>query len=91
MTADERIENLLQAYGQTISDLPTANDCKRQHRHIPHMNAAMDAAVDWYDPDSEEEYFYAMEAYVCHLSEIIDRMEWALSNAEILIKQKEEA
>lgn len=91
MTADERIDNLLQAFGQTISDLPTANDYKRQHSQIPHLIAAMDTAEAWYDPEDSQESVYGMAAYICHLSEIIDRMEWALSNAEIMIKQKEEA
>ena len=83
MTADERIEILLNRFGQTISDLPTANDYKRQHSQIPHLIAAMDAAEAWYDPESNEKIAYSMMAYICHLVEIIDRMEWALSNAEL--------
>lgn len=81
MTADERIENLLQAFGQTISDLPTANDYKRRHDQIPHLIAAMDAAEAWYDPESNEKIAYSMMAYICHLVEIIDRMETALEIA----------
>lgn len=91
MTADERIEKLLNEFGQTISDLPTANDYKLRHDQIPNLIAAMDTAEAWYDPESNEKIAYSMMAYICHLVEIIDRMEWALSNAKVRwddLKQK---
>ena len=83
MTADERIEALLNEFGQTISDLPTANDYKLRHDQIPNLIAAMDTAEAWYDPESNEKIAYSMMAYICHLVEIIDRMEWALENARV--------
>lgn len=80
MTADERIEKLLNRFGQTISDLPTTY-------HPSHRCSARCAAFDWIEknkPELLETPFLIigmLSTYVCHLADIIDRMEIALETA----------
>lgn len=84
MTTDERIEKLLNRYGQTISDLPYATDhdfaYAGNHRH-----RGKEAAFDW---GKTQEYKCTEAAkneilrdYICHLCDVIDRMEAALETA----------
>lgn len=72
---DKRLEELLNRAGNTISDLPTfkdwerlPNEVKEERRHLLHTYAA-------------ESGWHKSDAYVMHLADIIDRLEWALSNA----------
>lgn len=82
MTADERIEKLLNRFGQTISDLPKANDYKYNRKLIKPIISAEKCVDDWYDPDHSYDFYqYAYPAYICHLADIIDRMEIALETA----------
>ena len=71
---DERLEALLNRAGNTLSDLPTfrdwektPNDVKEERRHTLRTYAA-------------ESGWHKSDAYVMHLADIIDRLEWALSN-----------
>lgn len=64
MTCDERLEKLLNRAGQTISDLPSSIEYS-----IEQEEAAMEAAAD---------FGAGLEAYILHLTDVIDRMEWAL-------------
>ena len=66
MTPDERIEALLNRAGQTINDLPSPIDYS-----IAQEEHAMEAAAN---------YGAGLEAYILHLTDIIDRMETALEN-----------
>ena len=68
MTADERIEALLNRAGQTLSDLP-----KRYRQE--HRNTAFDAADKFGGSLSMTQNF---EDYILHLTDVIDRMETAL-------------
>ena len=70
MTPDERIENLLNRAGQTISDLP-----KRYEQE--HRNTAFDAADHFGGSLCMTQNF---EDYILHLTDVIDRMETALEN-----------
>ena len=89
MTTDERIEKLLNEFGQTISDLPSSDG---------HTYQLFNTVMGWYDPSAKEEvdwasqyYLEACECYICHLADVIDRMEWALNNAKVRwddLKQK---
>ena len=82
MTADERIEKLLNRFGQTIEDLPKANDYKYNRKLIKPIISAEKCVDDWYDPDHSYDFYqYAYPAYICHLADIIDRMEAALETA----------
>lgn len=78
MTADERIEELLNRFGQTISDLPKPGKQKYAYG-VEHMVTATNEALKWHGfrpsgfPDSAD--------YICHLTDIIDRMEAALDTA----------
>ena len=69
-SCDERIEELLNRAGQTISDLP-----KRYRQE--HRNTAFDAADKFGGSLSMTQNF---EDYILHLTDIIDRMETALDN-----------
>ena len=69
-SADKRIEELLNRAGQTISDLP-----KRYRQE--HRNTAFDAADKFGGSLSMTQDF---ENYILHLTDIIDRFEWALEN-----------
>ena len=82
MTADERIEQLLNRFGQTIEDLPKANDYKWSIKLDKDIKAAENCVEDWYDPDNSDEFYdMALPSYICHLADIIDRMEIALETA----------
>lgn len=82
MTADERIEKLLNRFGQTISDLPKANDYKYNRSLIRSIISAEKCVDEWYDPDHSYDFYqYAYPAYICHLCDVIDRMEAALETA----------
>lgn len=64
MTCDERLEKLLNKAGQTISDLPSSIEYS-----IEQEEAAMEASAD---------FGAGREAYILHLTDVIDRLEWAL-------------
>lgn len=84
MTADERIEKLLNRFGQTIGDIPMAGDYgyfEKGDRLSGSMRLALDTAVEWYHPEPPDDYEDAMAAYICHLCDVIDRMEAALETA----------
>lgn len=70
MTPDERIEKLLNRAGQTISDLP-----KRYEQAV--RNNAFDVADHFGGSLSMTQNF---EDYILHLTDVIDRLEWALDN-----------
>lgn len=88
MTADERIEKLLNEFGQTISDLPKPKE-KDNAYSASSLIDARETARDWCG-----NFMYitnASDDYICHLADVIDRMEWALSNAKVRfddLKQK---
>lgn len=65
-SCDERIEKTLNRARQTISDLPDPNSYTLEEE-----GRAMEAAA---------EYGCSKEAYILHLTDVIDRFEWALEN-----------
>lgn len=76
MTADERIEKLLNRFGQTISDLPKPTNSSYAYGRA-HRKKANYTAKIW----DEELGFENNEDYICHLADIIDRLEIALETA----------
>ena len=97
MTSDERIEMLLNRFGQTIGDLPTPHVCDddpggaigikpaypRQIRC-----AAANTAVRWHLDNADDvrvqdpaANWACADDYICHLADVIDRMEAALEAA----------
>jgi len=79
MTADERIEGLLNSFGQTISDLPKPKASR--HAYIrEHLGSANLAACRWHGKRSLGASLNC-EDYICHLCDVIDRMETALETA----------
>lgn len=74
MTADERIEALLNRFGQTISDLPERYSDAR-------MSSAHGEAAKWTMRSSRVVRLSAEVEYICYLADVIDRMEAALETA----------
>ena len=76
MTADERIERLVNRFGQTISDLPT--------RYCPADRIkATETAATWTLKSGRIARVSADCEYICHLCDVIDRMEAALETAAL--------
>lgn len=71
MNCEDRLEQLLGQAGQTISDLP---------KNYPYgqIGDAFNTAHIWNGWRGKAS---AYGAYILHLTDIIDRMEWALDNA----------
>lgn len=80
MTADERIEKLLNRFGQTIEDLPKPND-PNHYTYGWYAKQNLDkAAREW----GEKDFYFHWDVigdYACHLCDVIDRMEIALETA----------
>jgi hypothetical protein len=71
VASDERLEQLLNRAGQTISDLPKAYTEEAERE-------AVDASYVWAGEDGE--CFITPIDYILHLTDVIDRLEWALDN-----------
>lgn len=87
MTADERIEKLLNRFGQTIEDLPKP-DRNPSRLYGPYSSTSRlnyyHAAREWSGWDSRMPDM-ALSDYGCHLCDVIDRLEIALETAIRLI------
>lgn len=85
MTSPEKIEELLNRFGQTISDLPEVKDFKNYGERDEFLNRMLSAeksVEEWFDPDSTDEYYdEALPAFVCHQSDVIERHVKALEVA----------
>lgn len=93
MTADERIEKLLNHYGQTISDLPKPTvywdgETTTMAYTSVHREKASETALKWHKADSAPQEWQpdviklvCRADYICHLADVIDRMEAALETA----------
>lgn len=79
MTADERIEKLLNRFGQTISDLPKPENKKYSYGWYT-MQHLDKAAREWGKKDFYFDWCVVAD-YACHLADVIDRMEIALETA----------
>lgn len=77
MNCDGRIEKTLNRAGQTISDLPKAYSYDQMIKAAETMTAYL-AKLYPDDPirDEPENFLW----FILHLTDIIDRMEWALEN-----------
>ena len=83
MTADERIEKLLNRFGQTIEDLPKP-DRNPSRLYGPYSSTSRlnyyHAAREWSGWDSRMPDM-ALSDYGCHLCDVIDKLEIALETA----------
>ena len=86
MTADERIEKLLNRFGQTISDLPKPR-MYWAYTSV-HRDKASETALKLHKADDSPQAFIpdtlkliCCTDYICHLADVIDRMEAALETA----------
>ena len=77
MTADERIERLVNRFGQTISDLPKPTEYEYAYNY-EHRRSADKASDNW-----EQNGLNGDTDYICHLCDVIDRMEAALETAAL--------
>ena len=88
MTCDERIEKTLNWAGQTISDLPKATEYTFAHSiDNPEVFGNVMKLVSDFNRLQGEEYYRknfnavrVLADYILHLTDIIDRFEWALEN-----------
>jgi len=78
MAADERLEKLLNHFGQTISDLPKPTEEGYAYEK-EHRRSAREAALKWSDVNYAACPF--LNDYICHLADVIDKMEIALETA----------
>ena len=87
MTADERIEALLNRAGQTLSDLPRKGTEASEPYPLSACPKANGAAWNWYlnvgcdmDAYDSPRSKLVLKLYILHLTDIIDRLELALEN-----------
>ena len=85
MTADERIEKLLNRFGQTISDLPKPEESKKHYTYSLRTKQSLDKAAKKWDRSDNSFSWDVVGDYACHLCDVIDRMEIALETAIRLI------
>ena len=89
MTADERIEKLLNCFGQTISDLP-----KSGRLFVYNRDSRSNAEYQVFAFAGESGHANILdclamhEDYICHLTDVIDRMEVALETAKLTMDCK---
>ena len=81
MTADERIESLLNCFGQTIADLPKPTEVSYAYTE-EHRDSAAQIALAWNRVYAFTSTF--LKDYICHLTDVIDRMETALNTAKMV-------
>lgn len=82
MTADERIEKLLNRFGQTISDLPKPEESNKYYTYSWHTKQNLHkAARKWDGIDNNHFSWDVVGDYACHLCDVIDRLEIALETA----------
>lgn len=72
MTTDERIEELLNKAGQTIMDLPLFYSAEERQQAKAAVRERMSSRLFVSATDYQD--------MVLHLTDVIDRLEWALSN-----------
>ena len=81
MTADERIEKLLNRFGQTISDLPKPEGSKKHYTYRLRTKQSLDKAAKKWDRSDNSFSWDVVGDYACHLCDVIDRLEIALETA----------
>lgn len=93
MTSPEKIEELLNRFGQTISDLPERQDINEPYKRAERRMASA-SACEWYlkystsandllatkIPDGCRETI--LRCFICHQSDVIERLVKALEAAE---------
>ena len=89
MTPDEKIEKLLNRFGQTISDLPKPVSWAvygTEHLQNAKKEALAFIMDEWRDTDEVPEIRHEVEEflldYICHQADVIDRMKAALEEGE---------
>jgi len=94
-SVDKRIEELLNRAGQTITDLPrkqgesvsepySGEACQKANGTAWRWYLNVDTDMDDYDSTSSK---FVLKLYILHLTDVIDRMEWALETTRKEINQ----
>ena len=90
MTSPEKIEELLNRFGQTISDLPSTKDYdwSREAHEVEQMKQAKKMAYVWmWDEYADADIIPIDEVelplldFICHQSDVIERLIKALETA----------
>lgn len=96
MTADERIEGMLNQLGQTMATLPSPvfENVEGRDANVlmayeyPDRYNAVRVALKWHilnasipEEQSEGTLFATLSDYICHLVDVIDKLEIALDTA----------
>ena len=88
MTTPEKIEGLLQRFGETLSDLPIPdlddNDSVYSRKEL---GDAFTRATQWHKRKSGTYNTFDCEDFICHQSDVIEKLVMALESAvkEILM------
>jgi len=88
MVQEERIDQLVSAFGQTISDLPKASVTSPEmyvYSRRQMGSANMDA---WRWHRTSGDGALDCEDYICHLTDVIDRMAAALETAQSMTRKE---
>lgn len=88
MTADERIEQLLNHFGETIEDLPKSQGQLPAYSTL-HYSSLIKQAENFSENENKSSDLinHKIIQYALHLTDIIDRMEAALDTAERILSQ----
>ena len=94
MTSLEKIEEILNRFGQTISDLPSTKDYdwSREAHEVEQMKQAKKMAYVWmWDEYADADIIPIDEIepplldFICHQSDVIERLIKALETAEKIV------
>ena len=81
MIADLRIERLLNAFSQTLTDLPKRRARRWTERTAIIQTSRAYSGIDQGEGVEDMDEIVALVDYAAHLTDVIDRMEWALDKA----------
>lgn len=86
MTSKEKIEKLLNYYGDTLNDLPSPSD-DRYAYHPTDLNNAYERATEWsFGIKNLRVTESSLADFICHQSDIIEKLVKALESAELKSK-----
>lgn len=89
MTSKEKIEKLLNYYGDTLNDLPSPS--VDRYAHYPSdLNEACERATGWsFGITNMRVTESSLADYICHQNDIIEKLIKALESAELKLKAEQ--
>lgn len=89
MTSKEKIEKLLNYYGDTLNDLPSP-DVDRYAHYPADLNNACERATEWsFGIKNMRVTESSLADFICHQSDIIKKLVKALESAELKSKAEQ--